>query len=93
VEYNFGLPKVPLCDVPPSLCDDPHELPRRRESARKQLDEFLRTGVGTNHCLMVDDVDEHDAVADGVCSYPSLSGCTDETDEDSQALCMPSEAP
>jgi hypothetical protein len=93
VEYGFGLPKVPLCDVPAGLCDDPHELPRRRESARKQLDEFLRTGVGTNYCLMEDDVDEHDAVADGVCSYPTLSGCTDETDEDSQALCMPSEAP
>ena len=88
VEYAFDLPKVPLCNVPPSLCDDPHELPRRRTSARTQLDEFLRNGTGTNHCDP-DDGDSDPATAVGICTYPTLSGCTDETDEDSQALCVP----
>jgi hypothetical protein len=88
-EYDFGLPGEPLCNVPMSLCDDPHELLRRREAARKQLDEFLRNGTGTNHCLMGDAGDDA-AVADGVCSFPSLSGCTmGETPEDTQALCTP----
>jgi hypothetical protein len=88
-EYDFGLPGEPLCNVPMSLCDDPHELLRRREAARKQLDEFLRNGTGTNHCLMGDAGDDA-AVDDGVCSFPSLSGCTmGETPEDTQALCTP----
>ncbi len=70
---------------------DPHEYPRRREASRKQLDEFLRNGTGTNHCL-VDDADAEPAVADGVCSFPSLSGCSvDETD--AQDLCIPDELP
>jgi hypothetical protein len=92
VEYDFDLPKVPLCDVPMTLCDDPHEYPRRRVAARAQLDEFLRNGTVTNHCTP-DDGDEHPAEAEGICSYPTLSGCTDETDEDAQALCIPSELP
>ena len=65
---------------PDGICEDPHEYPRRREASRKQLDEFLRNGTGTNHCL-VDDADLEPAVADGVCSWPSLSGCTNETEE------------
>jgi len=95
VELDFGLPGggEPLCNVPPyGICEDPHEYPRRREASRKQLDEFLRNGTGTNHCL-VDDADMEPAVADGVCSFPSLSGCTNETEETVEALCMPNEAP
>jgi hypothetical protein len=88
-EYDFGQPGEPYCNVPMSLCEDPHEYPRRRESARKQLDEFLRNGTGTNYC-MPGDGDEHQAVAEGVCSYPSLSGCEmGETAEDVEALCTP----
>jgi hypothetical protein len=93
IELDFGLPGEPLCNVPPEgICEDPHEYPRRREASRKQLDEFLRNGTGTNHCLM-DDADMEPAVADGVCSFPSLSGCTNETEETVEALCMPNEAP
>lgn len=90
-EYDFGLPKVPLCNVPMTLCEDPHELVRRRTASREQLDEFLRNGTGTNHCDPEDG--DEPVTALGICSYPTLSGCTDETDEDSQALCMPAPAP
>jgi hypothetical protein len=86
-ELDFGLPGQPYCNVPMSMCDDPHEYPRRREASRKQLDEFLRNGTGTNHCL-VDDADMEPAVADGVCSFPSLSGCSAE-ETDAQDLCVP----
>lgn len=90
IELDFGLPGgEPDCNVPMSLCDDPHEYPRRRQSSRIQLDEFFRNGTGTNHCMM-DMVDQHQPIADGVCSYPSLSGCeAGETEDDTQALCMP----
>ncbi len=88
-EYDFALPGEPACNVPMSLCGDPHEFPRRREAARRQLDEFLRTGTGTNFCGP-GDADENQAVAEGVCSYPSLSGCDmGETPEDTQNLCVP----
>jgi hypothetical protein len=91
IEYDFGLPGEPLCNVPPrDICEDPHEHPRRREAARKQLDEFLRNGTGTNHCAP-GDADAHQAIAEGVCSYPSLSGCSGE--EDLEALCMANEMP
>jgi hypothetical protein len=90
-EYDFGLPGQPYCNVPMSMCDDPHGDLRKRESARKQLDEFLRNGTGTNHC-MTGDGDEHQVTEDGVCSYPSLSGCgMDETD--AQDLCVPDALP
>jgi hypothetical protein len=92
-ELDFGHPGEPLCNVPPDgICEDPHEWPRRREASRKQLDEFLRNGTGTNHCL-ADDADTEPAVADGVCSFPSLSGCTNETEETVEALCMPTDPP
>ena len=87
-EYDFGLPGEPLCNVPMLLCKDPHEHLRRRESSRKQLNEFLRNGTGTNHCVQ-DMVDEHQPMPNGVCSYPTMSECTDETEEDTQALCGP----
>jgi hypothetical protein len=92
-EYDFDVPGEPFCNLPQWLCDDPHEYPRRREAARKQLDEFLRNGTGTNFCAPGDD-DEHQVVAEGVCSYPSLSGCeSGETEEDTEALCVPGAAP
>jgi hypothetical protein len=85
-ELDFGLPGQPFCNVPMSMCDDPHEYPRRREASRKQLDEFLRNGTGTNHCV-TGDGDEYQVTEDGVCSYPTLSGCEiDETD--AQDLCV-----
>jgi hypothetical protein len=88
-EYDSGLPKVPLCNVPMTLCDDHHEHVRRREAARKQLDEFLRHGTGTNHWELGDG-DAHSVVEDGVCSYPTLSECgPDEDDAAAQALCIP----
>ena len=76
VEYDFGLPAVPDCGVPMDLCEDPHGKVRRLDEARQQLDEFFRTGRGTNFC------------PDGVCRFPDLSGC--EAGEDaaaSAALC------
>jgi hypothetical protein len=74
-----------------SICSDPHGDLRKRESARKQLNEFLKNGTGTNHCLQ-DMVDSHQPIEDGVCSYPTLSGCEmGETEDDTQALCMPVE--
>ena len=92
-EYDFDVPGEPFCNLPQWLCNDPHEYPRRREAARKQLDEFLRQGTGTNYC-MLGDGDEHEVTGDGVCSYPSLSGCENgETEEDTEALCVPGALP
>ena len=96
MEYDFSLPgPEPLCNVPMSLCLDPHGKLREREAARKQLNEFLKNGTGSNHCLAMD-ADAEPAIADGVCSYPSLARCDEddtpdyiETPEDTQALCIP----
>ena len=73
VEYDFGLPEDPVCNLPQTACDDPHGDLRRLDSAREQIDEFLRTGVITNHC------------ADGVCSYPDLGQC--EPGEETPDVC------
>jgi len=75
VEYDFGLPEVPPCNVPMSLCDDPHGKVRWQEAARQQLDAFLRTGAITNTC------------EGGICAFPELSGCAGETDETAAELC------
>ncbi len=95
-EYDFDVPGQPACNVPQWLCNDPHEYPRRRTSARIQLDEFLRQGTGTNHCMPGDD-DEYQVPVEagvGVCTYPTLSGCTmNETEADTAALCVPGAAP
>ena len=88
-EYDFGLPGEPLCNVPMSLCGDPHTDVSPRTSAREQLDEFFQFGTGTNHCR-VGDPDAHQVSENGVCSYPSIAGCEmGETEEDTQALCQP----
>jgi len=91
-EYDFGLPIDPLCNVPPQLCRDPHEFVRRRVSAREQLHEFLSAGTGNNHCEPGDD--DPEAVAEDVCSYPTMGECGPDDDDDaSQALCIPPAPP
>ena len=89
-EYDFGLPGQPYCNVPMGMCSDPHGDLRPRVAARKQLDEFLRNGTGTNHCDPEDG--DEPVTALGVCSYPELSGCNPE-ETDAQALCVPDELP
>ena len=64
-EYDFGLPPVPVCNVPMTACDDPHGLVRKLQSAEDQLDRFLRTGNGVVFC------------EGNVCKYPEQSGCKD----------------
>jgi hypothetical protein len=63
VEYDFGLPEIPLENVPFDACDDPHGKLRSLPEAREQLDTFFRTGVIENTCT------------DSLCSFPALSGC------------------
>ena len=63
VEYDFGLPPDPLCNIPMVACADPHGEVRELEAAGSQLDTFLRTGQIVNDC------------PGGVCSFPELSGC------------------
>jgi hypothetical protein len=63
VEYSFGLPPDPVCNLPQSACADPHGKLRRLTEARMQIDTFLRTGEVVNYCT------------DGVCSFPDQSEC------------------
>ncbi|MFV8754727.1 hypothetical protein ACNOYE_29625 [Nannocystaceae bacterium ST9] len=63
VEFDFGLPEIPLQNIPFDECDDPHGKLRSLPEAREQLDTFLQTGVVENTCT------------NGVCSFPELSGC------------------
>jgi len=63
VEYSFGLPPEPLCNVPMTACDDPHGKIRRLEASKQQLDAFLRTGQVENTC------------PGGICDFPDQSGC------------------
>ena len=62
-EYDFGLPPVPLCNLPMSSCGDPHGLVRKLQSAEDELDRFLRTGNGVVLC------------ANKICKHPEQSGC------------------
>ena len=66
IEYEFGLPPEPLCNVPMDACKDPHSLPRKLDASKQQLDLFLRTGEIQNFC------------PDRVCSYPDQGECTAE---------------
>lgn len=63
VEYDFGLPAEPICNIPMSACNDPHGDIRNLPSATLQLDAFLRSGRVENHC------------SDGICRFPELAGC------------------
>jgi len=74
VEYDFGLPPEPSCNVPMDVCDDPHGHVARLDEARQQLDHFFRHGEVLDFCS-------------GPCSFPELSGC--EGDEDPEAPCQP----
>lgn len=73
VEYDFGLPGDPVCNLPQTACDDPHGKLRQLPEARMQIDHFLRTGEVINTCT------------GGVCSFPDQSGC--EPGEGTPAVC------
>jgi hypothetical protein len=71
VEYDFGNPIDPPCNLPPTymgegICKDPHEFVRRLEAARMQLDHYLQTGLGENFCPEGEAIDEN-----GECIYPT----------------------
>lgn len=78
IEYDFGLPHEPLCNVPLSLCDDPHGKLRKLDEARAQLNTFLTTGSIENTCV--------GGAAGNVCDFTSVSGCTGT--EDPEASCQ-----
>lgn len=63
VEYDFGLPPDPYCNLPQTACADPHGKLRRLPEAREQIDHFLRTGEISNFC------------PGGVCSFAEQSEC------------------
>lgn len=63
VEYEFGLPPDPVCNLPQTACEDPHGKLRRLPEARMQIDHFLRTGEIANTC------------PGGVCSFPTQGNC------------------
>ncbi len=44
VEYDFGLPKEPLHNVPATAGDDPHDTVRKLTPSYEQADKFFRTG-------------------------------------------------
>lgn len=73
MEYDFGLPEDPVCNLPQTACDDPHGDLRRLTEAREQIDVFLRTGVINNNCDQ------------GVCSFLELGECMD--DEKTPDVC------
>ncbi len=66
VEYAFGLPPDPVCNVPMNACDDPHGKVRHLPEAANQLDLFLRTGETRNFC------------DGGSCIFADQSGCEDD---------------
>ncbi|MBI4704334.1 MAG: hypothetical protein HY744_24785 [Deltaproteobacteria bacterium] len=75
VEYDFGLPEEPPCDVPMRVCEDPHGKLRKLEEARTQLAHFLETGEVKSFCQ-------------GPCRFADLSGCKGD-EPGGAALCGP----
>lgn len=75
VEYDFGLPPDPPCNLPQRACNNPHGALRGLPPADAQLDQFLRTGTATSTC-------------DGPCRFPELGGCTGDEPEPTNA-CVP----
>ncbi|MEM7138491.1 MAG: hypothetical protein AAF500_18065 [Myxococcota bacterium] len=76
IEYDFGLPPVPDCGVPMSLCEDPHGAQPSLPEALFAMDAFFRTGEGNNNC------------PNGVCSFPDIGACEPEENADATlALC------
>jgi hypothetical protein len=50
VEWNFGLPPIPLIDVPPDAGPDPHGELRYVPAAQDMADKFFRTGQIVETC-------------------------------------------
>jgi hypothetical protein len=50
VEFNFGLPPVPITDIPMSVGVDPHGLIRYLPEAQDMADTFFRTGTIVQKC-------------------------------------------
>jgi hypothetical protein len=70
IEYDFGLPLEPSCNVPLSVCEDPHGKLRSQDVAREQLHIFFATGVFENRC------------PGQTCDFSALSGCVGGEDPD-----------
>jgi hypothetical protein len=75
VQFDFGLPPIPDCPVPPSACTDPHGALRALPAADEQLATFLRTGEVVNAC------------PGGVCSFPDRGAC--QPGESEPDACLP----
>jgi len=76
IEYDFGLPPVPDCGVPMTLCEDPHAEQPSHPDALFAMDAFFRSGAGINPC------------PDGICSFPDIGACEpDENADAARALC------
>ena len=73
IEYDFGLPEDPACNLPQRACNDPHGGLRGLAPADAQLHQFLREGTVGNPC-------------DGACSFPDLGGCSGDPPADA---CVP----
>ncbi|MEM7155345.1 MAG: Ig-like domain-containing protein [Myxococcota bacterium] len=73
VEYDFGLPEDPACNLPQRACNDPHGGLRGLAPADAQLDRFLREGTVGNSC-------------DGACSFPDVGACSGDPPADA---CVP----
>lgn len=50
MEWDSAVAAPPLANLPNRADADPHETPRRDPRARRQMDEFLRTGVVIDVC-------------------------------------------
>ncbi len=50
VEFDFGVPPVPVTNTPPDEEYDTHEDARRVPEGQDQIDHFLRTGELANYC-------------------------------------------
>jgi len=57
IEYDFGLPPVPLINVPMTEGDDPHGALANVPIAVLTIEQFLRTGVAESFCDGVCDPD------------------------------------
>lgn len=70
IEYDFGLPPEPDCNVPLDSCEDPHGELRKLDDARQQIYLFLKTGIFENRCVAQ------------VCDHSDISGCDGSEDQD-----------
>lgn len=48
--YDFGVPDVPVTNIPPDDATDTHEKPRRERTSQDQMDYFFSTGTVKNFC-------------------------------------------